>query len=189
MVTPGIPLLILCLQMTEGRINSIRNTAASAGTGGGARDLRVGSYEVVRPFVRRLLLGVDVSHADPGGVIESRFTWGDGTMEHDIEFHPPTATRSAEGRFSRVYSWQPLRDLPVAVQTGGNPKDWAVLFVRDDNGLLWVRYASLGGLRLCVSPVKDCIPDWLDKGQQSSSAAVGYIDLTAGFRSWCNLDY
>ena len=184
--TPGLPLVIVFVQMTPGRRKSILDESAEADSGGGAKDLRFRGYEQMRPAIAKLLLGDLAETAGEDDVIQGRVTWGNGCDWHDVEFKPPYEKRQGEGRFATVYKWPPLQDIPESMMDDAQVQEWSVLFVRDDNGVVWVRYADVDGLKNSSALVRDTVSVWLQKAP-SNKAAVGFIDLTDGLHYWCNV--
>ena len=187
---PGRPVRILFQQMTEATIRKIRSESADAHSGGGARDLRLSPHEEVAPFMEALLPAVRVGRrAGRGGAEDTEIdihwgtaTWGDGSREAQIEYWPPTDTRPTEGRIARINSLPPLADPPQDLDGA------VVLFVQDDNGALWVRYATAAGLRRSLPEIADTIRECLARAA-GLRIASGYIDLSeGGLGTWCNAE-
>ena len=180
---PGKPNLILFQQMTEATARKARNDSADATTGGGARDLRLRPYDKLNPFMERLLPQTRHETRPGGEPVAVRWgtvTWGDGLEEREIKYWPPTYARPGEGRITRISSLPPLVNPPLNIQGA------VILFVRDERGLLWVRYATSHGLRNSIPQVGNLIRSCIDNAAPSR-IATGYIDLTPnGLGSWCN---
>ena len=179
----GLPVLVLFQEMTVATVDKARNQSNRARTGGGARDLRVRPYDQLKPFMEKLFPGTrsKVGGTRPGLVVRSsKVTWGDGSQSREIEYWPPTKARASEGRIGRISTLPPLRDPP------NDPEGFVVLFVRDANDVLWVRYATVTGLRQSMPQIGKFIRQCLNK-KGNNNAATGYIDLSpGGLGSWCN---
>ena len=182
---PGRPTLVLFQQMTEATARKALNESADATTGGGARDLRLRPYDRMNPFMERLLPQTRPKTRPGGGPVTVRWgmvTWGDGREEQEIEYWPPTNARPGEGRIARISSLPPLSTPPQDIDGA------VVLFVRDEGGLLWVRYATADGLRNSIPQVGELIRNCIGNAAPSR-IVTGYIDLTPdGLGSWCNSD-
>ena len=148
-------------------------------------DLRLRPYDKLNPFMDRLLPNTRVKTRPGGAVVVVRWgkvTWGTGKDEREIEYWPPTNARPGEGRIARISSLPPLTELP------SNIEGTVVLFVKDEVGLIWVRYASYEGLRNSIPQVGEVIRRCIDTAAQFR-IPTGYIDLTpGGLGSWCNTD-
>ena len=187
---PGRPLRILFQGLTDGTVRKARAQSADAASGGGARDIRLRPDHKVRPFMERLFSGerAQTRSSREGGPDEEitvrlgTATWGDGRDEVKLEYWPPTKARPQEGRIARISSLPPLADPPEDAAGA------VVLFVQDDAGLIWVRYATGEGLYGSVPEVRDPILACLvDSGP--AGIATGYIDLTdGGLGIWCRGD-
>ena len=181
--TPGKPELILFHEVTPATVLKALNESAEATTGGGARDIRLRPHSVFGPFMDRLLTGTGTRSRPGGGTATVRTgtaTWGNGSVTREIEYWPPTTARPGEGRIARISALPPLANPPEVL--GGS----VFLFVRDENGLIWVRYASAEGLRESLPEVGDRIRECLER-VASKKIATGYIDLTPnGLGNWCN---
>ena len=183
--TPGRPVLILFQQITPATVLKALNESAYAASGGGARDLRLSPHDQVRPFMERLLRRTRTERRPGGAEVTIQcgtVTWGDGSKEQEIEYWPPTNARPREGRIGRISSLPPLTNPPPI---GERP---VVLFVQDENGLLWVRYATAGGLSQSMPEVSNVIQGCLAR-MKHRRIATGYIDLTrGGLGNWCNAE-
>ena len=107
-------------------------------------------------------------------------TWGEGNETTEVEYWPPTHARPYEGRIARISTLPPLTNPPPHAEQS------VILFVRDDNGLLWVLYATLEALDAGMPEVSGPIQRCLNNAKQGR-IATGYIDLTlGGLGVWCN---
>lgn len=188
--TPGKPVRILFQQVTQASIRKAQATSADATSGGGARDLRLRPDDRVRPFMERLLPQSrhQIRRGRSGAADEDltihfgTVTWGDGTDEREIEYWPPTNARAGEGRIARISSLPPLQAPPAEIEGA------VVLFVEDENGVIWVRYATADGLRRSLREVSDLIRQCLASAE-GTRLATGYIDYSAGeLDTWCNAE-
>ena len=180
--TPGRPMLILFQQITAATVRKARNESADATSGGGARDLRLSPHDKVRPFMERLLSRTRTKRR-PGGeevtVQCGTVTWDDGSEEREIEYWPPTGARPGEGRIARISSLPPLADPPAT-------QGIVVLFVLDEHGVVWLRYATAEGLGESMPEIGEVIRGCLAR-KKRKRIPTGYIDLTpGGLGHWCN---
>ena len=187
---PGQPVRILFQQITPATIRKARSESADADSGGGARDLRLRPHDEVAAFMEALLPQVRISRrAGRGDAADEEIrihwgtaTWGDGSQEARIEYWPPTDARPGEGRIARINSLPPLADPPE------NLDGTVVLFVQDDNGVIWVRYGTADGLRRSDPEIADTIRECLARAA-GPRIASGYIDLSeGGLGTWCNAE-
>ena len=181
--TPGDPALILFQQITPATVLKALNESADATSGGGARDLRLRPHDGVRSFMARLMPHTRTRARPGGGEVTIQWdivTWDDGSQTIEVEYWPPTKTRPGEGRIARISSLPPLTNPPEDLE------GTVVLFVRDENDVLWVRYATAEGLRKSFPGVGKVIQTCL-ASTTNERIATGYIDLTpGGLGSWCN---
>lgn len=182
-LSPAIPELILFQQLTAATLLKVRNESAVAVSGGGARDLRLSPHESFQPFMERLLPLTRTTSRPGGGEVTIQFdtvTWGDGTQSLEVAYWPPTSARPREGRIARISSLPPLQDPPQDLDGA------VVLFVRDRNDILWVRYASEDGLRHSMPEVGQVIEECI-ASSGNGRIATGFIDLrVGGLGNWCN---
>lgn len=187
---PGRPMRILFQELTPGTARKAQARSADAPSGGGARDIRIRPHSEVREFMERLFPRerVERRRSREGGaeapitIRVGTATWGDGRVETELEYWPPTNARPGEGRITRISSLPPLANPPE------DPTDVVVLFVQDEEGLIWVRYATLDGLERSLPEVRDRILRCLDN-PQGGRIATGYIDLSEdGLGDWCRGD-
>ena len=183
--TPGKPKLILFQQMTVATARKAKAASADATSGGGARDIRLRPHHEVLPFMMRLLPRTRTQTRPDGSAPTIQLgtaTWGDGSEEQEIEYWPPTNSRPEEGRITRISSLPPLANPPQDLQGS------VVLFVQDEEGIVWVRYATATGLRASLPEVGDFIRACIGEAEPDRIAS-GYIDLTlGGLGKWCNYD-
>ena len=179
------PVLILFQQLRLATVLKAQAVSNEAPTGGGARDLRLRPYDRFQPFMERLLPDARTRLRRDGGEVTIRYglaTWGDGSETREIEYWSPTNARPREGRIAQINSLPPLAVPPEDVEGA------VILFVRDEDGLIWVRYATDEGLRASLPEVGDFILDCLGNATENR-IATGYIDLAPnGLGSYCNAD-
>ena len=179
------PVLILFQQLKLATVLKAQGVSNESPTGGGARDLRLRPYDHFQPFMERLLPETRTQPRQDGGGVTIRYglaTWGDGSETREIRYWPPTNARPGEGRIAQISSLPPLAVPPEDVEGS------VVLFVRDEDGLIWVRYATDEGLRDSLPEVGDYIRDCFENAKENR-IATGYIDLTPdGLGSYCNAD-
>ena len=177
------PVLILFQQLRLATVLKAQGVSNDAPTGGGARDLRLRPYDRFQPFMERLLPETRTQSRQDGGEVTIRYglaTWGDGSETREIKYWPPTNARPREGRIAQISSLLPLAVPPEDVEGS------VILFVRDEDGLIWVRYATDEGLRDSLPEVGDSIRDCLGNATENR-IATGYIDLTPnGLGPYCN---
>ena len=177
------PVLILFQQVTPATVRKAQSISNDAPSGGGARDLRLRPHDQFLPFMERLLPETRTEHRQPGDILVIRYgqvTWGDGRQTQEIEYWPPTNARPGEGRLAKISSLPPLSNPPENVAGS------VILFVRDEDGRIWVRYATDEGLRESLPEVGDTIRNCIVNAPQSRIAS-GYIDLRPnGLGSYCN---
>ena len=177
------PVLILFQQLKLATVLKAQGVSNEAPTGGGARDLRLRPYDRFQPFMECLLPTTRTQLRQDGGRVTIRFgmaTWGNGSEKREIEYWPPTNARPREGRIAQINSLPPLAVPPEDVEGS------VILFVRNEDGLIWVRYATDNGLRYSLSEVGDYIRGCL-RNAPKNRIATGYIDLTPdGLGSYCN---
>ena len=181
--TPSRPVLVLFQEMTTATVDKARRRSNRSQTGGGARDLRLRPYDQLMPFMEKLFPGTRAKSGGvrPGLVVRwSRVTWGDGSQSRDVEYWPPTEARPREGRIARISELPPLTQPPV------DPEGFVILFVRDASDVLWVRYATVTGLRGSMPQIGEFIRRCLNRRRKRQSV-TGYLDLTpGGLGNWCN---
>ena len=126
------------------------------------------------------------SRVRPGGeTIEVHWgtaAWGDGSQQREIEYWPPTEARPREGRIGRISTLPPLADPPPNIEGA------VILFVQDDEGIIWVRYATAEELEASMPQVSKPIQECLANARPRKIAS-GYIDLEpGGLGNWCNYE-
>ena len=181
------PVRILFQGLTTATALKAKALSASATTGGGARDLRLSPHSEVQPFMEQMFSGEKLVSRNSGvggsEEVSVRFataTWGLGRPRVEVEYWPPTPSRPNEGRIGRISALRPLSEPPSIEE------EPVVLFVQDSDDLIWVRYATVTGLRQSVSQVSDFICTCLERTRRGTIAS-GYIDLTDGrFDTWCS---
>jgi len=100
------PILLYFQEVLPGDIEKYQTTSALAGTGGGARDLRVRPAELYRPYFEQMFPNAAVGGTSTGTVV-----WASGGVDSRAiaTLHPPTNARPNElriGRFYDIGSWQ-----------------------------------------------------------------------------------
>ena len=192
---PGKPVRILFQFLTKSTRAKAQGTAINTpSTGGGARDLRISPHEQIQPFMERMFSRIETrtrpaseEDLDSGeedasqsiDILVGTATWGNGRDRIDLEYWPPTKARPKEGRISRINSLPPL-------QASGSQD--LVLFVQDDNDLIWVRCATIAGLNGSARDIRDFILG-CQQSTQGSRIASGYIDLMPdGLGAWCTCE-
>jgi hypothetical protein len=96
------PHIVFYKQVLEGDIQKYNTRSSTAGTGGGARDLRVSPVKRFQPLLQTML-------SEPGstpGVTRGRvlsYRRGKEPVETTVELWPPTSARSNELRISCFY--------------------------------------------------------------------------------------
>ena len=186
---PGAVVRVLFQQITPATAKKALASSSHAGSGGGARDLRFRPYDGLQPFMEQMFPNEKLGRrrADDGSMEEitirtSPASWGDGSIETELEYWPPTDARPNEGRIGKISSLEPLQDPPK------DAKKLVALFVQDENELLWVRYASEEGLRQSALGIGEFILGCLKKATRGRIAS-GYIDFSGDERvTWCNID-
>lgn len=187
---PGRPVRILFQELREATILKAQAQSADASSGGGARDIRLRPHDVVQPFMERMFprertVLRRAGRGRPAERIAIRIgtaTWGDGHDLVELEYWPPTRARPKEGRIGRINMVPPLADPPSDAEGA------VVLFVQDENDLIWVRYATAEGVQRSIPEVGDVIRDCLERTRPGLIAS-GYIDLTErGLGTWCRSD-
>ncbi len=180
---PGRPLLILFQETRAATVRKAQNISNDAPSGGGARDLRLNPYDVFEPFMERLLPNVQQERRPGGGIANVRtatVTWENGNESAELQYWPPTNARPFEGRITRISALPPLANPPQ------NAERTVILFIRDDNDLVWVRYAKFEGLAAGMPEVWEPIQRCLNNAIPAR-IVTGYIDLTpGGLGVWCN---
>ena len=176
------PVLILFQKITRATVRKALNESADATSGGGARDLRL-PYIGMRPFMEQMLPQTR-NKLSRGVEVTVRYgiaTWDDGSQQREIEYWPPTQARPGEGRIATISSLPPLANPPSDLDGA------VVLFVKDEDGLIWVRYATAQGLRKSMPEVGEVIRECLARRRRPRRIATGYMDLTpGGLGNWCN---
>ena len=186
--SPGQPIRILFQQLTTATARKISKSSADVNSGGGARDLRLSPYEAFEPFMEKMFPATETRTRRVGGVSTeitirlAKGTWGDGRQEIELVYWPPTSSRPFEGRIAQISALPPLRELP----SDGDRR--IILFVQDDEDLIWIRYATYEGLRRSFSSVGSFILDCIGR-TPSNRIASGYVDLTDDqLQGWCSGD-
>lgn len=177
--------LVVYKEIVVGDLRKLIATSNDSATGGGARDLRLPA-RAFRPVMRRIFTkdgigrgGQAIRYAD---VIFSRATGGSGTSR--IEYWPPTRSRPAEDRVSKVHASPAIGGrLP-----DDNKGRVFILFIRFTDGVVQCEYAYEDELRAgrwaveVSQPILDCLRDTAIKNstRKRPLTVAGYIDLTAG---------
>lgn len=179
------PELILFQKLTTATVKKAQMTSNDSPTGGGARDLRLRPHDQFQPFMERMLPNSRTVPRRAGEVATIRCgqaTWGDGSQMQEIEYWPPTNSRPKEGRIPKISSLPPLAVPP------DNLHGSVILFVKDEDGRVWVRYATDEGLRNSIAAVGDIIRNCIQNAPEQK-IATGYIDLAPdGLGNYCNVD-
>ena len=177
---PGKPVFILFKQVTEAIVRNAQNESADADSGGGARDLRLGPYDFIHPFMKQMF--PLIRRGDERPIRWTKVTWGNGNRVQELEYWPPTNARPNEGRIAKISS------LPPLAEGTDDVKDTVILFVQDEYEVVWVRYASKTGLRKSCPEVGRLILQCLEKAGPRRTP-TGFIDLREnGFGRWCNTE-
>lgn len=178
------PVLILFQQLTSATVRKAQRISNDAPTGGGARDLRLRPHDQFLPIMERMLPEIRTESRPSGETLTIRqglVTWGDGHQAQEIEYWPPTNARPGEGRIAKISSLPPL-SVPPEVLAGS-----VILFVQDEDGRIWVRYATDEGLRDSLPEVGELIRNCI-RNAPSNRIASGYIDFSpSGLGSYCNM--
>ena len=181
---PGRPVLVLFQQTRGATVRKARSISNDAPSGGGARDLRISPYRAFEPFMQRLFPNVRQVSRPRGGTANVRWataTWGEGDETTEVEYWPPTRARPTEGRIARISALAPLGDPPQDAEQS------FILFIRDDNEIVWIRYATVRGLVAGMPEISEPIQRCLNNAK-SRRIPTGYIDLTPeGLGVWCNV--
>lgn len=96
------PQIIFFKQVLPGDIRKYNMQSSTAGTGGGARDLRVSRASLFRPLLRTMLSERSQTEDVTYGCVRSYSRKG-RPIETSVELWPPTSARPNELRISRFY--------------------------------------------------------------------------------------
>ena len=174
----GRPVRILFQKLTPATARKARAQSADARTGGGARDIRFGPYNQLQPFMNRFFTRGPERRR--GRLVRmGTATWGDGRNEVQLEYWSPTDSRPNEGRIGKIPALGSLADPPPG------DAEAVILFVQDEDDIIWARYSTPEGLRRSLPEVGDSIRDCIER-TPVHRIAMGYIDLTdGGLGTWC----
>ncbi len=156
--------------------------SAVSGTGGGARDLRIGPYTEFKAVFEKFFPEVRTATRRRGGkkvelpLRVGRFYWNDGPHVRSAEaiFEPPTDARGGEGRVSMIHRYPTLRAAPA--ESEGRA---VILLFQDEHDRIWPYFASEASLRSGEwdDRVADFILGCVSAARPSNRAAKGYFDL------------
>lgn len=139
-------------------------------SGGGARDLRYSPYEKFVKVFERMLPTKDAKNICIG-----RFTWMEEGVKKssDAFFHPPTDSRSNEGRIASVDKYLPRNTLP--------PEDAGIailLIYQINDGTVWIHFTTDRSLAVDEwhQHVSQTILNCINAHRRSNVSCTGYID-------------
>jgi hypothetical protein len=170
----------------EGDLRKAQAESADAGTGGGARDLRLRPHNEFGDVFERIFPERRVQRQKRGGTYEDveilcgRFSWMEGSTVKSAaaEYWPPTVARPGEGRVAKIYNYPPLRLEPPSKEGR-----LVVLIVQDANDLVWPYIVTEDSLRSgawdakIAGPILECLD------AHPSGAPRGFVDVERGLRS------
>ena len=120
--------LLFFKEVKAGDIEKYRTRSSVAGTGGGARDLRISPASVFKPLLSGILSEPSATTGVSHGPVLSRTA--SGTHETDVELWRPTRSRPNELRISRFYDvpgWEITQGQFDSASRSGRP----LLYVLD----------------------------------------------------------
>lgn len=94
--------IVFFKQVLPGDIEKYKTSSSTAGSGGGARDLRVSQVELFRPLLSQMISEPSGDQRFTQATVHSRSRGND--VETLVELWRPTAARPNEMRISRIYS-------------------------------------------------------------------------------------
>lgn len=195
-VSNGAVARVLFKEINDGDIRKFKAESNNEPTdGGGARDLRFGSYPQMKPMFEILFPSTVVRERRRKGttvqlnILKGTFKWFDlsGVLHSmDASFEPPTTARPSEGRITKVHTYGCFD--PARVPQGGEEDRIFLLLVQNDNDpAVWPHFAKETSLRgpgwdeSVASRILGCMAAQRAAGQ----AVIGYFDLVSG-ESYCN---
>ena len=186
---------ILYKEIVPGDLRKILAQSNDSDSGGGARDLRFGSYSKVLPVIEKMFPKKTKEKRKRQGVVEKidvfqgEFFWHNdkGKVERkDSFFESPTDVRPSEGRIARVHEYGCF-DTGRMPQ-GGVGNRVLLLLVQLKDGSVWPYYAEERTLRVkgkwdpvVARELLDC----LDAKRAANRAVIGYRDFDNAAR-YCN---
>lgn len=186
---------ILYKEIVPGDLRKILAQSNDADTGGGARDFRFGSYDLLLPVIKQMFPNMIKENRKRNGsviqidVFQGKFFWHNASnqvVSKDSFFEPPTDARPSEGRIARVHEYGCFDTSRVP--SGGAGNRVLLLLIQLTDGSVWPYYAEEKTLRtpgvwdpVVAKEILDC----LDAVRPSNRAVIGYRDFTNAGR-YCN---
>jgi hypothetical protein len=182
---PGDIARIVFREILDGDRLKFIAQANQSQSGGGARDLRFRSWDVMEVPLRFLFpVSRTVSRkrgaASQLDVFVGQFNWKKGGKDFSKEavLEPPTDARANEGRITRVHEY----DCFTISQPAAGSGRLMVIFVQKNDETVWpfvITERSLEHDKWHAS-VKDFLLSALNGNRRSGNAAYGYIDFKSG---------
>lgn len=186
---------ILFKEFSDGDRRKIIAQSNDSATGGGARDLRFGSFDSVFPVVEKMFPTQTRQSRKRNGIVQEislfkgvfywRGTTG-ATESKDVFFEPPTDARATEGRITRVHEYGCF-DLDRLPSTNASSR-LLVMLIQLMDGTVWPYYVDEASIRtpglwnpIVAAKVIAC----LDARRPEGVAAIGSYDFTNG-ATYCN---
>jgi hypothetical protein len=181
---------IVYREIVDGDRRKFQARSTDTSSGGGARDLRFGSYEKFADIFRTMFPSNRVVKRRRGSkqvdvkVLVGQLHWVEKRKNppqevissQEVIFEPPTDARRNEGRLTRVHTYPPLRvKLPT---TQGR---LVLLLVQRDDDSVWPEIVTEKSLR--SGGWDDCVAGPILRSldsTRSNRAARGYMDFENG---------
>ncbi|MES2156088.1 MAG: hypothetical protein V4510_13220 [bacterium] len=171
MTKPGKPTWVFLKEVLEGDVRKTQADSNDAGTGGGARDLRM-----PKRFGTFLAQNVFKAKPDDKGRItqDVHFVKPDGTVEKvALTLHPPTASRDQEMRIGTIHLFP--KWMLNMLEFRQKERPWFFVLVADDRGVVW------GDLDMDYSKNNSRVRDFAQKIlKDSERGAIGALNLQTG---------
>ena len=172
----GEPHIVFFKEILIGDVKKYERRSADAGTGGGARDLRVSPSGSFGPFLRQMISEPTAQTGVTHGNILSR-TRGGGFRATDVELWRPTDARDRELRIARVYE-VPAWSLSEADFLRGASAGETRFYVleMDEFGSVFAKILTRTQLTVSHSLLAEHLT-LLESRRRGNRAIVGAVDL------------
>ncbi|MFC2992945.1 hypothetical protein [Halomonas tibetensis] len=185
---------ILYKELVRGDLRKLKAESNDSDSGGGARDFRFRSFDVLLPVIQKMFPQSSQEKRRRNGqsvvidIYKGRFFWrdsGNNVVSKESFFEPPTSARPGEGRIAKVHEYPCFDASNVNVGFGNRV---LLLLIQLDDGAVWPYYAEETTLRtpgVWHPDVARELLDCLDAIRPASQATLGFRDFTNSGR-YCN---
>lgn len=194
LTTPPTVARILYKQIVPGDLLKFRAQSNISDSGGGARDLRYGSFKSIKSAVRQMFPHVAQELRSRDGeqvmldVFRGRFYWQgeDGSEQScEVDFETPTDARPSEGRLARVHEVPCFSQDQIPSLADGNVV--VLLLIQKSDGKVWPHFTNVNSLThdnwdpRVAQTILTCIA----AKRNATHSVIGYKDFMTDQR-YCN---